>query len=226
MSAPSSCTEIGIVVALPSEARGLRAAGAGSTVLRVAVAGIGPQRAALAARRLVDEGAEALLSWGVAGGLSTALAPGDLLLPERIEAEGEGWPVGAHWRAQLQRELPQAAGGRLWCSRTPVLSVAEKQALAARGLSAVDMESAAVAAVAAMAGLPFVAIKAICDPAGRAVPRLVLELLDAEGRLRLLQLPGAIRGGPGLWRELNRLRGDFAVARRALQRAAPPVCCA
>ena len=190
------------------------------------VAGIGSPRAGLAARRLVDAGARALLSWGVAGGLSDALAPGDLLLPERIDAEGDAWLVDAEWRAQLARQLPAATGGRLWCSRSPVLSLPDKQALAARGMSAVDMESAAVAAVASMACLPFVAVKAICDPAGRAVPGPALELLDADGRLRLLRLPGALCGGPALWRELNRLRADFVLARRALQRAASPLCCA
>ncbi len=184
MSAPRSCAEIGIVVALPAEARGLRAAGAarGAGGLHIVVAGIGSPRAGLAARRLVDAGARALLSWGVAGGLSDALAPGDLLLPERIDAEGDAWLVDAEWRAQLARQLPAATGGRLWCSRSPVLSLPDKQALAARGMSAVDMESAAVAAVASMACLPFVAVKAICDPAGRAVPGPALELLDAVQR--------------------------------------------
>jgi adenosylhomocysteine nucleosidase len=92
--------------------------------------------------------------------------------------------------------------------------------LASRGFAAVDMESAGVAEAAAQAAVPFVVIKAVCDPSSRAVPALALQMLDARGRLCLRAVFDAARAGPRAWRELRVLRADFAAALASLRRAA------
>ena len=61
----------------------------------------------------------------------------------------------------------------------------------ASGAVAVDMESFAIARIAHGAGIPFLGVRAIADPAARAVPEAALRALDAEGRIRPL---GAVRG--------------------------------
>ncbi|HZV92240.1 MAG TPA: squalene--hopene cyclase [Caldimonas sp.] len=187
---------------------------------RVALAGVGGERAAAAAARLIDAGARALLSWGVAGALAPRLEPGDLLLPSKVVTARRSWFVDAAWREAILEGLGSAHGGNLWCSAVPVGDVAQKRDLADRGMVAVDMESAAVAAVAARRGLPFIAIKSICDPASRAVPAVATDLLGIDGRLHLATLARALRAGPRAWRELNRLRIDHAAACRSLRDAA------
>ncbi len=221
--------EVGIVVALPAEASSLGVGQwrAGACVARpggfVAMAGIGRERAASAARQLLDRGMRMLLSWGVAGALAPSLHPGDVLLPQRVMAPDGEWPVDASLRARLAEALLMPVGddpSTLWCSADPVMNAADKRTLAQRNLAAVDMESAGVASVAADAGVPFAALKAICDPAVRAVPAAAPGLLRGNGRLRLRGLLGAAAGGPRVWRELNQLRQDFDAAHRSLCRAA------
>lgn len=221
-------SEFGVVVALPSEADsfGLEHRHAGDCETfdwgALAIAGLGFERAAAAATKLIERGAHALLSWGVAGGLSPALAPGDLLLPERVLSEDGRWTTDPELRARLRHVLGGHAleGGDLFCSRAPVATVGGKNALAARGMLAVDMESAAVATVAQRVGVPFVAVKAICDPATREIPAAALRLLGHDGSLRWRAVPSLLREGPRTWRDLNMLREDLAAARGSLWRAA------
>ncbi|MGH8162742.1 MAG: hypothetical protein ACREP1_00235, partial [Rhodanobacteraceae bacterium] len=182
--------------------------------------------AAAAAERLVEQGANVLMSWGIAGGLSPSLKSGDLVVPKCVVSERHEWNVDRSWRDRLSNALAVCGvvtGGNLWCSRMPILSIPEKQALAARGMIATDMESAAVAAIAASARVPFVAVKAICDISHHALPAMAPALLDAQGRVRPRGLIEVLRAGPRTWLQLNAVRGDFAVARAALRSAAQVV---
>lgn len=228
MSARATSAELGVVVALPGEA-----AGFGKLRVRVgecttfdwgvlAVAGMGCESARNAASALIERGAQALLSWGIAGGLSSELVPGDLLLPRRIVSEDGEWLADRALRARVQESLGGGAreGGDLYCSDAPVAAAEAKRSLAARGMSAVDMESAGVAMIARRARAPFVAVKAICDPASREIPEIALRLLDRDGGIRWRALPDALRQGPRAWHELNVLRGDMVAARGRLWRAA------
>ena len=216
---PSDEIDLGVIVALPAEADGW--AGLRPDAFAVEVAGPGRERARRAAERAVERGARALLSWGVAGGLSPQLRSGDLLLPRRIVSGSGEWPTHDGWRARLLRALTDVHEiDILHCGDAPVISPGEKQALALRGFGAVDMESAGVAEAAARAGVPFVAVKAVCDPAARAVPRLALRMLGPEGLLRWRSIVEAALAGPGTWRELNSLRQDFGAACAGLRRAA------
>ena len=207
---------LGVIVALPAEAAGL--AGRGCEVV---VAGIGCERALSAAAHAIERGARAVLSWGVAGGLSPQFRCGDLLLPRRVVSEQAEWQANARLRMRLVREVPGVHEiDTLYCSDTPVTSLERKRELADHGFAAVDMESAGVAMAASQAGVPFAVLKAVCDPASRAVPALALRLLDERGRLRAPALLEATCAGPRAWRELRALRGDFTAARASLRRAA------
>jgi adenosylhomocysteine nucleosidase len=95
--ASAPCVVVGIIVALPAEARTLRAArrAAGAAVtegadggrLLVRVSGVGARAARAASEALVAGGARALVSWGIAAGLEEGVVPGTLVLAERIVAE-------------------------------------------------------------------------------------------------------------------------------------------
>ena len=207
---------LGVIVALPAEAADL--AGRGCDVL---VAGIGCERARSAAARAIERGARAMLSWGVAGGLSPQFRCGDLLLPRRVVSKHGEWPTDDRLRVRLLRAVPGLREiDTLYCSNAAVASPEHKCELADRGFAAVDMESAGVAMAASQAGVPFAVLKAVCDPASRVVPALALRLLDERGRLRASALLDAACAGPRAWRELRALRGDFSAARASLRRAA------
>src|SRR5687768_7050928 len=147
--------------------------------------GMGEEAAQEAAEGLRAGGATALMSFGFAGALKSSLRPGDLVLPESIHAGGYLFPVELSWRSRLRKRLPDqlnVAGGVLAVSRNLLTSATAKSDLAhMTGACAVDMESGAVAKVAAQAGLPFLAIRAISDPIDFSPPQVLLEAVRPDG---------------------------------------------
>jgi adenosylhomocysteine nucleosidase len=88
------------------------------------------------------------------------------------------------------------------------------------GASAVDLESGAVARVAARHRLPFAVLRAVCDPAQRSLPPAALAALNSEGAIRTLSVLGSIVARPWQIPALLRLALDAALARHALARSA------
>lgn len=85
MTRSSSAFRLGIVTGMVSEARCLNGIDAEGRVA-VRVAGADPGRAEAAARELVRDGATALLSFGLAGGLHPSHGTGAAIVAERVYA--------------------------------------------------------------------------------------------------------------------------------------------
>ena len=217
-----------MIAALPGEARAfarLRAGGraplAGGGHL--ALSGLGPKRAAAAARALVAEGVDGLVSWGSATALVPWLAAGDLLLPRTlVTAVGASLAVDADWGERLTGAIADRArirNGPLAEVGDVLVDAVAKQALHERsGALAADMESAAIAAVAAEFELPFIAVRAIADDSTMTVSPAARAAVDDDGALRPLRLlRGLARPPAGVAAELRAL-GQLATAFRAAQR--------
>ncbi|MCU0894356.1 MAG: purine phosphorylase [Rhodospirillales bacterium] len=215
-------TVVGVIVGLASEARLLRE-GAG---LRIACSGASAARARGRAAGLVDSGCEALLSFGLAGGLDPRLSSGALCIPEAVLVpSGRRVPVDAAWRARLLEHAGNAghAGGcTLLAGRDePAGSPEEKAELFARtGAGAIDMESHAMAELAAARGVPFLVIRAIADPAERRLPPWLSAVIGADGRPLPRPLLTGLAAHPGDLPALLRLGGDARRALKALRRVA------
>ncbi len=219
---------VGIVVALKAEARSLiKKSVLPETSVRLPesallrLAGMGPDRAGRAADALVVEGTTALISWGCAGGLQGSILPGTLILPEKIlTSDPEPFFVDISWRERLLRRLQghlDIVTGPLIESRNVLSSSLEKTALFEKsGALAVDMESAAVARVAAAAQLPFLAVRAISDSARWAIPPPFLDATDVFGRVRHFQLLMGLARRPQLLPSLIRLGVSFRAAQNTL----------
>ena len=234
---------VGVVVALAAEARAL----AGRDIafekiveinshIHVFVCGMTAGAATRAAQALADSGVEGLVSFGMAGALDAQLRAGDLLLPETvIDEQGRHFATDAAWREALrapltltlsplrgekeQSDAPIIAGTLLTTAR-PLLSSAEKSAARARtGANAVDMESAAVAAVAQTRALPFIAVRAVIDRASDTVPSVATSA-DNFGRARPLRLASALLRHPAQLLALVRLGAAYARALATLRNAA------
>lgn len=218
---------MGIVAALEAEARtlgpavrrqdGLRSLGDGALL---AVSGMGAAFAAPAARRLVEAGASALMSFGLAGGLDPALRAGCVVLPDEIiSRDGARLETSADWRRHLGLaliELRPAATVKLLASVRPIDTLADKAAaFRETGAVAVDMESLAVAQVAAAHGLPFIAVRVIVDSALDLVPRAVVAA-SRGGQLRVLPLLGGLIAAPQDILDLIRLARRYRAAMRSL----------
>ncbi|MHB1218900.1 MAG: phosphorylase family protein [Alphaproteobacteria bacterium] len=216
----ASTPKLGVLCGLVAEADILRHAVPAKDQILVAITAARPGRARACAERLIAQGATGIASFGLAGGLDPALAPGALLLPERvIGPDGAAYPTDSTWRRSLEAITGAEQASTLLGSDTIVATPADKARLFREtGAAAVDMESHAAAAVAAAAKLPFLVVRAVADPAGRAIPRAAMAGLDAEGRtlvlpviLALTKRPGDL---PGLLRLAADSRAGFATLRR------------
>jgi len=214
-------TRLGIVAAFAAESRhfGPLMPGSADGTLLV-VSGMGAAAAASGARQLVDAGARALLSWGVAGGLDPALPAGALFLPgEVISADGVVYQTAREWREALATAVASChpvTGGRLLTSRRPLGSAADKSiAFSETGAAAVDMESAAVAEVARAQGLPFLAVRAIVDTANDPLPKAAIAAASS-GSVKLSRLLGALARAPADLPALIRLMWRYRAASRSL----------
>ncbi len=204
---------VGVVCALRSEARHL-----GRSVPRLgevqalgprrlrAVCGIGPAAAAAAASALIARGATALASFGMAGALDPGLQSGAIFLPRLVRGEtGAPLDTDPRWHGAAADALAGAAvalEGSLVSVAAPVTGCEAKARLGRdSGARAVDMESFAVARVAAAHARPFLALRVIIDAADLAVPAAALAT-TASGEV---SVPGVLAGLARRPRELGPL---------------------
>ena len=221
---------IGVVAALPAEARCLtrqfQSAGTISTpsaAVMVGVSGIGPTAAVATAQELLDQGCDGLISWGCAAGLSADARAGTIYLPVTIieRASGQSIAVDTTWHKHLTAALDDAGvtyqTGPLISVDRPLTNSNSKQQLHHdTGAATADMESAAIAALAAEHQLPYLCIRAVADDQSSALPPAILATLDAHGRPRLAALLRALLGQPGLVIAMLSLAVAFGRARRSL----------
>ena len=180
MSEPRLC----IAAPLGVEARALRRGGPHVHVVRT---GAGPARARQACPRLSADPAPALAVAGVGGALEPGLRPGTVFVADSLRAKGlppralMAEPVA---QALRRHGLSVACGALL--SSDHIVRGSERTRLAAKGVRAVDMESAWLAPAA--------------GPRPLAVVRVVV---DAPGH-ELLR-PGILRAGLRALRSLRDL---------------------
>ena len=220
---------VGIVVALPEEARTLV-----SKRLRfgethplsgghwLIVSGAGPDRATEAAERLIEKGIRGLMSWGCAGALIADAAPGDLLISHEIRTvEGELIQARSEWAERLSASLKGRIlhhRRRIQESHEIIAKTAQKSALGlAGGGHAVDMESAAILRCALRRNLDFVAIRAIADHLEMPLPNPVMKALNPRGDVRMPRLLGELARSPRSLPDLIRLGQAFSKAASTLK---------
>jgi adenosylhomocysteine nucleosidase len=199
---------IGVVVGLAAEARIARRLG-----WPVAIGGGTAAGAEYAAQRLVDEGAKALVSFGLAGGLDPALQPGALIVPSVVIASDEHHATDP----ALSRMLGGTTQHHMLGADAIVASTDEKRRLRDRtGAAAVELESGAVARVATLRGIPFAVLRAICDPVDGTLPPAAVAALDARGAICIWRVLTSIAAHPWQLPALFSLAADAAAARRSL----------
>lgn len=229
----------GIIVALPEEIVTLttKPIEKGHCVfirdkVLIARAGMGPTNAAAAAELLIAKGASQLISWGCAAALEPSLQAGDLTLADRLLDSGnEEIVVNKDWLDHAKTMLASAfkcspgqavmTSGLLIESPTVVTSgKTKKQLHSFTGALALDMESSAIAKVAQKHELPFLAIRAIADPADSDLPEAVVYASDADGEVSIGKLLGYLTLHPAQLLSLIKLGIYFSKAKKTLKRAA------
>jgi len=207
-------TKVGAVTGLAAEADVARRAG----IIAQPSGGIPAQTTAIA-ESLLSEGAEALISFGIAGALAPALTPGCVLVPRAvIDETGSRFAVDAEWRMQITDALRVAGmrvdDGDLLGAHEAAASPARKAELhRITGAVAIDLESHLVAQAAARAGRPFLVLRAVSDSATQALPDAAVHGLAANGKPALGRVLLSVARDPRQIPALIKLAGD---TRRAL----------
>ncbi len=175
---------------------------------------------------LIEEGVTTLMSFGIAGGLSSDVKTGDLIIPTKIVSPaGEHFNTDFVWQKKVCRTLDKAGiryhEGNLLGSVYAVAEASEKKALAVQHQAlAVDMESHVVAEQAAAAGLSIRVIRAVADGADDTLPPAALAAMTESGFIaqaskvtkHLFRYPGEL---PALMRLARNTQKALTTLKRA-----------
>lgn len=162
----------------------------------------------------------AVISFGLAGGLHPSLRPGDLIIADQIIAGSKTWQTTPALMNALQSSTSTPRRASVAGADAPIMDAASKAALhAATGAFAVDMESHVAAHFATHNHLPWGVLRAICDPAHRALPAIATAGLKPDGQIDLAATLKSVARNPLQIPALIRTGIDTAIAVRALRRA-------
>lgn len=216
-------SQLGVITGLASEADCLNVYDYDERPA-VRIAGASAARAREAAQALVSSGCKGLVSFGLSGALDPQHVPGDILLPDAVlNPEGRRFITDASWRSGLEKALSATmpvSSGSISGSNAPLLTVEQKVASRlSSGAAAVDMESHAIAEVAALHGLPFVALRVIADSHQLEIPAWTMNGVQDNGQVHEGQLFLGFLIRPWLWPKLRVLAVSNSKALKSLRRS-------
>jgi adenosylhomocysteine nucleosidase len=213
-SVPSGPGRILAVVGLAREARI-----AASPAVHPVVGGGDALQLSAKLERAVAQGARAIVSFGIAGGLDPSLRPGACIVGSAATMGAARWPSDPGWAGKLVAGLPGAILAEVAGADHPVASANHKRVLrAAGGAAAVDMESHIAARIAAANGLPFAILRIVCDPAGSPLPSAALAGMGEDGTSDAIAVLRALVAAPSQLPALIRLALDARIAFSQLKR--------
>lgn len=187
--------------------------------------GAGAENARKAAELLVSKGATQLMSWGCAAALSPDLKMGDLVLADSlISQNGDEISVHPIWHQHAKNVLGTqitAYKGALIASNNIVSTAQAKAELHTKtGAIALDMESDAISKVAQHYALPFLAIRAIADPASMDLPAAIENALNDNGEVAVTRIIKSLVFNPKELPHLIQIGQYFQIAKRTLSNVA------
>lgn len=201
-----------VVTGMRFEAR--VAAGIGVQVICRQNAGLAPDL-----EKRLAHACPGIVSFGVAGGLTDALRPGDWMIANSVMDGTHRIACDVPWSDALRRALPSAHGVEMIGMSAPVMGAGARHALhAATGAAAVDMESHIVARMAHARRIPFVCCRVVVDPVERPLPPAVLAAIRGDGSTDVLAVLRSMVARPGQMPALFALARDAWIAQRALAR--------
>ena len=190
----------------------------GNAAVVATMTGIGTAAAARAANRLLDaEPLDHMIVVGIAGAVGAAVAIGDIVIPKLVIDGASGKAYSPAPLAGL------TASGLLETSDEFVADPDGVARLEARGVIAVDMETASIAAVCVQRNCPWSVVRAISDRAG-GLPSDILGLVHPDGSPNLRAAARYILSHPRRLPALLTLGRDAARAARAAARVAVNAC--
>ncbi|MBJ6725923.1 phosphorylase family protein [Geomesophilobacter sediminis] len=200
----------------------------GETRIVLVESGMGPARAAAAARVLLQEATPRLVvNYGLGGGVRPGISVGDLVLAQRVV-----WLEGNAFRqaAAPDREISDRLAGHAAAAGQPMArgtfvtaaAITSKERVSALLPPAephpvLEMETAAILEVAAEAGVPVIALRGISDAGDEELGFSLDEFTDAEFNIKISRVLATVAQRPRIIPQLIRLAGN---SRRAAENLA------
>lgn len=207
---PGQGARVGVIVGMKAEGAllppGTLWAAAGGVAARVTEL----------SEKLLAEGADGLLSLGIAGGLDPALETGAVVVGSSVQWRGESYEADGVWKCRLLSAVPHSRAGTVAAVDRIAATPQAKAELFAQGAAICDMESGAMAAACLKAGKPFAVLRAVADPAERAIPKAVFAGLSPDGSPNPLAVMAALARRPWQLPAVIRVGLDSRAALAAL----------
>lgn len=181
------------------------------------VIGAGDRQRTAALVESAAQGANCLMSFGIAGALAPDLRTGDVVMSAEVFSED-----GCYWRADdqfrdrvasLAQQIPAFRGPVLGARAILATEADKSRAWREKGALAVDLESDVVARIASQAGIPFLVVRTIADTVYRELPPAALIPLSEAGTPNLLSVLCSVLRRP---RQIGTLIGLAWETRMAL----------
>jgi adenosylhomocysteine nucleosidase len=232
--------KIGIITAMPEETRAVlrkaeqvaesrhddqkafrcRIAGHDITLCE---AGMGMLNAGKAATSLAAATPDLMVSAGFGGGVLPGLVVGDVVMAERLMIlTGAGFDqVEVSFFGQESGDSPSLLLRGCFITSDGILNKQRLKELLPGGINrpVVEMESAAVARIAAEHGIQFLGLRAISDPWDEELDFTIDEFCGDDMRIRPLKVLATILRRPRIIPQLIRLGRNSRVAAKNLGRA-------
>jgi hopanoid-associated phosphorylase len=203
-----------VVTGLLAEARLARQVGG-----HAIASGGDPGRLETELDRALSNGAEAVLSFGLAAGLEPGRGRGTLVIPSEIIGGSERYETDLRWSQRMRSLLGGADPRPLAGVDSPLVRSIDKAHLhSATGAIAADMESHFAARWARRAGRPFAALRVVSDPAERSLPPAAAIGMRSDGRINLTAVVGSVVRNPRQLSDLAGVANDVRVAMQVLRR--------
>lgn len=232
--------KIGIITAMPEETRAVLKAAEGRSrslisgrrICRCRIAdhdvvlveaGMGLLNAGWAAMSLGCEAPDVLISAGFGGGVLPGLAVGEVVMAEQVlHWLGSGFEqvaVGFYGRNSVAEQLSLSRGTFITSD-----GILNKKAVASHLSGAVknplvEMESAAVARVAAEQRIPFLGLRVVSDPWNEELDFSIAEFCDDSLRIKPVKVLATILKRPRIIPQLIRLARNSRIAAQSLANA-------
>jgi adenosylhomocysteine nucleosidase len=177
------------------------------------------------AKDLILENCDGLVSFGMAGGLSPNLRPGDIVISSSVISNSGKWEANISWSNALidilKPEIKNVSRGLVFSSDNPITTPGEKaQHATAFNAEIVDMESQAVARAAGEAGVKFIIIRVVADTYDRVIPNWVMRGIREDGSVNMPAIVVGTIAHPWHIPALSRLASDSRRAKKGLRRVA------
>ncbi|QDH18080.1 hypothetical protein E3D00_09670 [Swingsia samuiensis] len=198
---------LGVLVGLKEEARIIRRFLPDAPIATSYATSDGAHKAA---QRLVHAGATHLLSFGYAGGLSSSVLPGTIIIPDRVIVGKVSYKTDPHLNSRIN--IDKARTGSILHSSKIIDKVEEKNGLYRKtGCVAVDMESGALAST----GLPFSVLRVICDDVNQPLPEAAISGMK-NGNIYIKGLVRSLLQDPSQISSLIALGKDVSQAKKSI----------